>query len=675
MEKVAKVYFDPLMGDLDRIRALLKTLPVGSAHPFHGELLVHSQPDVIESIDISMHPEDYFANAVSLGDLGEDVLRRMKLFSDHIGTFNSEYSIQQAPSSTFNVPIVDGEIHIFAVSAHQPTYYDLCVGEAECRTCCFQAPRSIPGISHSSDVLRENVLLQHMKLDGSKLDEEARAVFVSGYSYTALHKYKVHNPLVLVANHYTKTLYTIPVPLDTATIGQATLCCPLVIKKLANGTLFCSILPNPSTDDTMCSGSTLSSSAFKTAIQRATLIIEQPVSTQRTAPRVYLDAVPVSYVSPSVVSGKEYLLIATHSARLPTVLDLESTQVMRFGKGIHWMNENQTSRDNDDGSVSVLPCILGGVLEGPLLLVTGEAPSNVPFQTMAELHNYYKRMAKSTVVVVDENMTDNARNLASTWRLNATFIVQADFPDAAGKDVDITSILNKVNVNAITALAGPQSLVLVQLGTNHYFYRGMADPEYLDTSRLKFGQDVTEMIFSPYHLKEAHAAQHPSWPVLVNLAADNPVYLPNCGNSTISLEDLRKTIRNYSLKEIQIYKDDIVTMVPQLQTLLPQDRLQEFCQDLIFHVQGKVTDELGPIRKAYTRFVVHEYDFSNAESRKKKDWLMSDLRKRTKQVQERMQWLTDALGNIGTYFRNSLSTGPVEVVSKLRSSVSEITLN
>lgn len=65
-------------------------------------------------------------------------------------------------------------------------------------------------------------------------------------------------------------LYLVPVPLDSATIGDATLCCPLMIQRCDDDTLVCSILQKASTDtEKMCSGSMLHSPCFAEAKERA----------------------------------------------------------------------------------------------------------------------------------------------------------------------------------------------------------------------------------------------------------------------------------------------------------------------------------------------------------------------------------------------------------------------
>lgn len=86
MERVRKTFFDPLASSKARIREILEDLPVGSAHPFSPERIILCRTDNgIEEIDISSYPEDYFFNAIDLGEMGETLLRRMAGFKSHLG--------------------------------------------------------------------------------------------------------------------------------------------------------------------------------------------------------------------------------------------------------------------------------------------------------------------------------------------------------------------------------------------------------------------------------------------------------------------------------------------------------------------------------------------------------------------------------------------------------------
>lgn len=496
-----------------------------------------------------MHGEDYFSNAVNLADLGEDVLDRMKQFSQ-ISTFNNHYSIQQAPSSTFKVPIHDNEIHIFAVSQRTPSYYDLCLGTAQSQTACWCARSTFAGITHSGDNNSGNTLLQHMRFVAGAMDELPRTVFVSGYDYNKLRNYKAYNPLVLVANHKAKALYIIPVPLDAATIGDGTICCPLVIKKdPTDNTLLCSVLASAATEEEkMCTGNTFRSEALPTAIRRADFNLTVANTQPPVLPSETQDTTTTSVVTYNDI-GKD-IIIATYGATPSSIFLQETTQIVRFGKGLQWSTGETTSHEE---SLTVLPCIFGGLLEGPMLLATGQLPVGIPFQTGQDLRGYYEE-AESIVVIVDDNMTDNARNLASNYRLNGLFILQK-IGENPGDTVDVTPILDKVNINAITALAGPQSLVLVQLGTKFYFYRGLANPTVLDTSSYKFGQDVTEII---NEVSKKSLFQDVVWPTIVDLLQENPVYLPKTKQAW-RIEQLTETFETSSLEDIGKFKDGMLS--------------------------------------------------------------------------------------------------------------------
>jgi hypothetical protein len=101
----------------------------------------------------------------------------------------NEYSIQQAPASTFKVPIVSGEIAILAVSELTPTYYDFCIADKDCNVCCWLARDTFPGVTHSGDLIHQGDLLDYIKIDAGRLTERELAVFISGYQTTRLTRY------------------------------------------------------------------------------------------------------------------------------------------------------------------------------------------------------------------------------------------------------------------------------------------------------------------------------------------------------------------------------------------------------------------------------------------------------------------------------------------------------
>ncbi|KAH8881092.1 hypothetical protein GQ53DRAFT_668385 [Thozetella sp. PMI_491] len=648
MERVRKTFFDPLATTKTQIHAILNKLPAGSAHPFGPERLLLCRTEKgIEEIDVSSYPEDYFFNAVDLGEMGEILLRRMAGFKSHLTGVFDDFQILQAPASTFRVPIVRNQITILAVSERTPTYYDFCFADASCNACCwiYDARTTFSGITHSGDILNGNDLLDYVRIDNSLTKKEI-CVFISGYRITQISRFLGTHPALMVADHVEKILYIVPVPLDAATIGDATICCPLVIKRDGDS-IVCSILPTATTDrGMMCHSKELISPAFPEAIKRADFTISTPSTAKEGSTPKKKSAGEVASVNPEslrAVMAKGNAVFATSSALLPSSLDLEKTQVIKFGTGIDFQLPGQELPAKAEPSAVVLPCIFGSQLQGPLLLATGTAPSNVPFLDEGALRDYYKQL-KSAVVIVDDRMTDNARNLAPSYRINALFILQLRPEEEPKNSDDVLELLNSTNINAVTALAGPQSLVLVQIAEKYYFYRGIANRAHLNTSGLAFGSDVTGVIESAgiESLAEPRAER------IVDLGGPNAILLPTSGQ-LVKPQDLLGLFEKMSVDEVHDLEADISGAVPQLQMLLNQKDLTELSKALVSALSAKISNGTAQLRSAYIRFVTElakENKAADPELVKKKNNMLGELRKITKEMQHALEPAISSLANM-----------------------------
>ncbi|KAJ5663665.1 hypothetical protein N7507_004396 [Penicillium longicatenatum] len=440
MERVRKIFFDPLASSKGRICEILERLPVGSAHPFSPEkLLLCRTKDGIDEIKISHYQETFFFNAVDVFETGEALLRRMAGFKSHLGGLE-DFEIMQAPASTFKVPIVSGEITIFAVSERKPSYWDFCFTDRSCNTCCWLARDTFPGITHSGDITNGLDLLDYVKIDKNSPHKQRNLC--------------VH--IWLAKDAYLKILYIIPVPLDEATIRTATICCPLVVKRDTDS-LICSILPKATTDhNIICDSDRTRSLCFWEVIQRTDFTISALPVTRNVA--LMSDSLKGETDSSlaRLCKSKDHALFTTGIATLPHFLDMENTQIICFERGIHFQLPTATTTQCQ--SAVVLPCIFGSRFEGPILLATGTVPSNVPFVDEAALWNYYSQL-KSAVVIVDERMTDNARNLATNTILPRH--CQSSTHQHFQNQIDVTSILESVGIESIL---DPRAERIVTLG-------------------------------------------------------------------------------------------------------------------------------------------------------------------------------------------------------------------
>lgn len=415
----------------------------------------------------------------------------------------------------------------------------------------------------------------------------------------------------MIANHADKVLYTVPIPLDTATIGNATICSPLVIKR-ERDELICSILATPTTDvDMCCQAHSLDSPSFAEAICRAEWKISAPTTATSTVPaadRMF----PTPLIGNSQASFKENVIFVTEKTRLRSPINNSNTQLIRYGKGLDFLRKNEKFRISDVYSDVVLPCVLGSQLEGPLLLATGTVPEKMPFPDTQSLHDYYNQL-KSVVIFADERMTDNARNLAPPLRINAVFVIQPD-PQLEGSDV--VRSLELVNINAVTALAGPQSLVLVENMEKYYFYRGLADPSHLDTSKLSFGAEVTAVVESV----GLQSLLDPRVKRIVNLAEVKVALLQSSGQ-WVQPKILKALFQNTAIDQIGQFGADISAVVPQLQVLMNQKDLVNLSRDLVSILGVKFGNFVSPLRNKYVNYLL-EHDRDDPESVKVKNTML-----------------------------------------------------
>ncbi|KAJ6779356.1 hypothetical protein PWT90_04021 [Aphanocladium album] len=627
-DRVRKVCFDPLLTTKEQIRQRLQSLPSGTAHPFSPErILLCKVGNDIHELDISSLPEDYFYNAVDLGEMGEVLLQRMAKFPSHLSVFN-DFQIMQAPASTFKIPISSDKITMLAVSALKPTYWDFCFADGRSNVCCWNARSTLPGITHSGDYLQGGDLLDYIKVNEARLTDKEICVFISGWQKTHITRFLGTHPAMMVADHVDKILYIIPVPMDAATIGNATICCPLVFKREDESIIF-SILSKASTDTgKMASGPTLSSSAWIEAISRADFSIAEPLpSVVADYQQAQAETLDITTSAAALVSHDNALFM-TNATTIPPHLGMSESQVVKFGTGLQFTTADNSQVDSNHAVSTVLPCIWGTEFQGPMLLANGACPSNVPFTSTAALLSYYEQL-KSVVFVVNDRMTDNARNLAPSYRMNAVFIVQPQSATQSGTGEDVLDYLNSVNINAVTALAGPQALILIQLAKRFYFYRGIANRAHLNTSLLEFGSEITSIV----ETAGLAALLEPTARRICNLGdGSNAVLLP-VSQRYVRPNDLATLLSGASTQQVQAMEDDISAAVPQLQMLLNEKELLVLSHVMVQALVAKESEATKDARTAYLDFLQTNWDTQDQDALKQKAFLRGELKKATQKMQ------------------------------------------
>ena len=101
-----------------------------------------------------------------------------------------------------------------------------------------------------------------------------------------------------------------------------------------------------------------------------------------------------------------------------------------------------------------------------------------------------------------------------------------------------------------------------------------------------------------------------------------------------------------STEKMNSLEDDILAAAPQLQALLDQKELHELSRSLIFTLSEKLSKEAAPLRRIYTHFLTTEFDVTNANSKLKKDAMLGELRKVTKNAQKALKPVISCLANL-----------------------------
>ncbi|KAJ3125177.1 hypothetical protein HK098_000551 [Nowakowskiella sp. JEL0407] len=592
--------------------------------------------------------------------MGDQVLTRMASYS-HILKDITEYTVMPLLDSFVEVALYEGKISIFALSVLSPTYYDLCMVSRTKQIICYGAlsHKDLGTFQHSGDIMTGGTLLHHFS--GKTGHANPAALFVSGYRNNPLHKYSAQRPAVFLVNHDTRTLYLIPVPLDEATIGKSTICIPLVGKPIGrlesnDGDLYkFAVMPNPPTSDGFASGSTLpaANQAFAKAFEifESLDLSSQPVVVTPSAPVINTsssqESVKQSDNNGNVESSDREDTSGIVICEQGCQIDSRFTGIRRtkyFGNGI---SDSATETD----PVVILPCCLGNTLSGPLLLALG-APyagdDNVTFES-------YTNMLKSThsVVFVSDRMRDQAKQLNRDLRLNGLFVIspKVKVNGDLRKELDklgsesvmgeslveaVEKYLNALNVNAITALSGPQSIVVVKVGSKFLFYRGIRWPGFLDAVP-NFGADVTDLLEKYLQWTDEKRSVLP-WDRLISLSSPLNVYFRN---EKIPVDGVVEKFSLLPLNEMTNFKDDIMDVLIQLQCSLGPEELQKISTALVNDLQKKSAEIVLPLKRKYMDYVLKNVNVDPNEKAR----LLGAYRTAEKVSVSGVKWLINYLGS------------------------------
>lgn len=341
------------------------------------------------------------------------------------------------------------------------------------------------------------------------------------------------------------------------------------------------------------------------------------------------------------ISKKKRAIFVTNKTVLPTAVKNEDCQRILYGNGLEFQQGTDGFATKQSDGI-VLPCILGTRMQGSILLATGAAGKNIPFHNQNDLHDYYNNL-ETIVVFADERMTDSARNVASSYRINALFIIQLGSTPVKWTAQNVLARMNSANINAITSLAGPLSLVLAQINERFYFYRGLGNKKYWDTTYLEFGVEVTGQVESIGLDKVAYPARKK----VLNLDDSLSVVQQSSG-ATIGVADIKRMFEELDIQQIIAMKDDIYGILCQLQVLLDERRLRKLSRVLVETLTAKVQSATAPFRERYIHQLTHDYQTGNLFNRAEKEQRLGDWRRERMNIEKLLGPVISALADMAT---------------------------
>jgi len=217
--------------------------------------------------------------------------------------------------------------------------------------------------------------------------------------------------------------------------------------------------------------------------------------------------------------------------------------------------------EQDEMSEVILPIAGGSTVIGDNVLVHAKEP---------RVQNYANILKSSScvVIVVGEEMQNSLIDKCQS-KVNAVFIVVPRLQTG-----DVTDIMNSMCINAVTAMAGPCSLVLAYIHGEYYYYRGVSWPGVVENAT--YADTVTDRV--PV-LCQVNTASYP-WSFVANM---NEVYI---GNDIYSLRDIETTVM-FTEIGLPALRD----FIQQLQVIMSPEKLK-LIQTIFLNIVAKKEQSL-----------------------------------------------------------------------------------
>lgn len=646
--QIKQTVFNPLLSTKKSIKDYLKgNYTAGTAHPYRNngnkQIIVYTGNNNFKEMDISDKQSSFFIDTANLNEIGDVLSQRMLNHKNSLKEM-TDYTITSINGNVIDIPLINDKVFCIALSLNnQPSYYDLGCGNINGQVLCYNSTvnNNFPGLQHSGDLQNGNILLHTIKFT-AQMNNEPNCLFVSGYNKNPLHRYIGQRTSVLLVNHQTQTMYMISIPLDKASIGESSICSPVVFKRIGDKVRFIilskpSILSNVNVNGAKLAGG---DECFANAIniadtQDVTLHDKVAIKEEKI---INIETPTNNTVN--IDLGDIITIVENGQELIKEISNYKS--IIHFGQGLQIEHGKFNKKSACD---IVFPIINGITLSGPLMLALGEE-YNGPQYSEKMLTDHYNN-SKGIIVITSDQMNDRCRDLNPDIKINGLFVlVPHNTPDL--KIIEnrqlLENYLNNLNINSITALSGSMSLVTVKLGERYFFYRGVKWDNFMDKIP-DFGQDVTNLI-EKYEKYCTEEAMKDSWEKVVSLKERN-IYFKN---KKVKVEQVINMFDKMGFDDILHHESSIRDILTQLQIIMTTDEVKMFSDKGIQLLRNKIDDYIKPIRLEYIQVVRNRPESDDnviqQNYQSHKSTLYGNYKKADRQCRESTNWLISALLNL-----------------------------
>lgn len=638
LESVTTYYGNPFIQSLAEAHAYLANFENGSAIAFQGKLLVKIGTGFKE-IDLATIDPRTFISSASVNQATDSITTMLSKYANLANIKNYLITVL-TPGQTIEIPFTSsskGKIGAFVVSNKTSQYFDFEMRFSNNKMICY-SKTAYKGFKHSGDI---GSLLHHVTF--GDITEEPFILDVVGYSRTPLHKFVNQHPAVILVDHVAETMYIVPCPLDKATIGENCFA-GLVVGKRMRDMIRYTVLPSPVTMGKVNTGDCNSTTKITvdTTIQNTIDMWNNPVTAPATDPVADTNSNTDTVTTDTTVPANPCSTDVPSIKYLQFVEQGLSENVMPgngfiFGTGLEFVADVQSSasatQDKPIACLSPFGCAKGA---STLALATGYNFSTGP---MLDLAKYCSMIEGSNVVMVylSEQWSEQVIGTCDTL-INGIYIVKSS-TNLSGKNLE--DHLNDVNIAGVSAMAGPNSIVLIEVGNKLFWYKGVRYPGLIPSTcesdmLPNFGTDMTD-ILHPAMIQTYAETTSPPFPSIYK--RDMSVFWKG---SMLHPDTVADIISKMSIEEIGESVMDITDCMTQLQVIFDTEKLLVIANRMVSSLNTLADRNIEVFKKVLSDMFQNDASMDTEEAKQ----VIIDMKAAKKAINKKIKPLINKLGQL-----------------------------